>query len=173
MKAAEVDDPIKVAAQTIYRALIDTELTHVIGAGPWEHTATRAGLRNSRPRLLSTPAGDLELAIPRLRQGSFFPSLLERRRRVDQALYAVIIEAYLHGVSPARSTMWSRRWASIPASPSRRGRGLRRPGRRSRGVPGLLRRSLPTLYWRCCARCFRCPLHRPISFCRPRRDLGS
>ena len=39
------------------------------------------------------------MAIPKLRQGSFFPSLLERRRRVDQALFAVIMEAYLHGVS--------------------------------------------------------------------------
>src|SRR5829696_8999745 len=100
MKAADVDDRIRLAAQTIYQALIDAELTSVIGAGPWEHTPTRTGLRNgSRPRLLSTPAGDLELAIPNLRQGSFLPSLLERRRRVDQALYAVIMEAYLHGVS--------------------------------------------------------------------------
>ena len=57
-------------------------------------------MRNgSRPRVLSTAAGDLELAIPKLRTGSFFPSLLERRRRVDQALFAVIMEAYLHGVS--------------------------------------------------------------------------
>jgi putative transposase len=52
-----------------------------------------------RPRLLSTPAGDVELEIPKLRQGSFFPSLLERRRRIDRALYAVVIEAYVHGVS--------------------------------------------------------------------------
>jgi hypothetical protein len=48
---------------------------------------------------LTTPAGDLELRIPKLRSGSFFPSLLERRRRVDQALFAVVMEAYLHGVS--------------------------------------------------------------------------
>ena len=41
----------------------------------------------------------MELRIPKLRTGSFFPSLLERRRRVDQALFAVIMEAYLHGVS--------------------------------------------------------------------------
>ena len=39
------------------------------------------------------------MRIPKLRTGSFFPSLLERRRRVDQALFAVIMEAYLHGVS--------------------------------------------------------------------------
>ena len=39
------------------------------------------------------------MQIPKLRTGSFFPSLLERRRRIDQALYAVIMEAYVHGVS--------------------------------------------------------------------------
>jgi putative transposase len=50
-------------------------------------------------RTLSTTAGDLELRIPKLRTGSFFPSLLERRRRIDQALFAVVMEAYLHGVS--------------------------------------------------------------------------
>lgn len=44
-------------------------------------------------------AGDLEMRIPKLRTGSFFPSLLDRRRRIDQALFAVIIGAYLHGVS--------------------------------------------------------------------------
>jgi hypothetical protein len=48
---------------------------------------------------LTTTAGDLDLRIPKLRTGSFFPSLLERRRRVDQALFAVVMEAYLHGVS--------------------------------------------------------------------------
>src|SRR3954454_9614468 len=100
LKTAGVDDRVKVAAQTIYQALIDAELTSVIGAGPWEHSAERSGVRNGyRPRLLSTPAGDLELSISRLRTGSFFPSLLERRRRVDQALFAVVMEAYLHGVS--------------------------------------------------------------------------
>ena len=48
---------------------------------------------------MTTTAGDLNLRIPKLRAGSFFPALLERRRRVDQALYAVVMEAYLHGVS--------------------------------------------------------------------------
>jgi len=49
--------------------------------------------------VLATTAGDLELRIPKLRAGSFFPSLLARRRRVDQALFAVVMEAELHGVS--------------------------------------------------------------------------
>ena len=72
----------------------------VIGAGPHQRTPERLAQRNGhRPRLLATTAGDLELRIPKLRAGSFFPSLLERRRRVDQALFAVVMEAYLHGVS--------------------------------------------------------------------------
>src|SRR5215207_8349919 len=100
MKSAGVDERIRLAATTIYQALIDAELTSVIGAGPWEHTPERTAQRNGyRPRVLSTPAGDLELSIPKLRSGSFFPALLERRRRVDQALFAVVMEAYLHGVS--------------------------------------------------------------------------
>jgi putative transposase len=100
LRAAEVDDRIRQAAQTIYQALIEAELTAVIGAGPNERTETRTAQRNGhRPRTLTTTAGDLELRIPKLRAGSFFPSLLERRRRVDQALFAVVMQAYLEGVS--------------------------------------------------------------------------
>ncbi len=84
----------------MYQALIDAELTAVIGAGPWERVDGRLAQRNgSRPRTLTTPAGDLELRIPKLRSGTFFPSLLERRRRVDQALFAAIMQAYVEGVS--------------------------------------------------------------------------
>ena len=80
LKVAGVGDRVRHAAETIYQALIDAELTNVIGAGPWERTDQRNG---SRPRTLTTTAGDLELRIPKLRSGSFLPSLLERRRRVD------------------------------------------------------------------------------------------
>jgi transposase-like protein len=100
LKVAEVDDRIRQATETLYQALIEAEVTSVLGAGPHERTDTRTGQRNGhRPRILTTPAGDLDLRIPKLRAGSFFPSLLERRRRVDQALFAVVMEAYLHGVS--------------------------------------------------------------------------
>jgi transposase-like protein len=100
LKAADVSDRVRQAAETIYQALIEAELTAAIGAGPHERSDTRTGWRNGyRPRVLTTAAGDLELRIPKLRAGSFFPSLLERRRRVDQALFAVVMEAYLHGVS--------------------------------------------------------------------------
>ncbi len=100
LKAADVDDRVRAATETLYQALIEAELTAVIGAAPHERVETRTAQRNgSRPRTLTTTAGDLELRIPKLRVGSFFPSLLERRRRIDQALFAVVMEAYLHGVS--------------------------------------------------------------------------
>jgi putative transposase len=100
LKAADVGDRVRTAAETVYQALIEAELTDLIGAAPHERSAERTAQRNGhRTRTLTTTAGDLELRIPKLRTGSFFPSLLERRRRVDQALFAVVMEAYLHGVS--------------------------------------------------------------------------
>src|SRR3954463_8582231 len=100
LKGGDVEERVRQAATTIYQALIEAELTAVIGAGPHERTTERVAQRNGhRARTLTTTAGDLELRIPKLRTGSFFPSLLERRRRVDQALFAVVMEAYLHGVS--------------------------------------------------------------------------
>lgn len=80
--------------------LIDAELTTRIGAEPHQRTEARTNRRNgARSRVLSTPAGDVELAIPKVRTGSFFPSLLEPRRRVDRALWAVIATAYVTGTS--------------------------------------------------------------------------
>ena len=74
LTAAEVDDRIRQAAQTIYQALIEAELTSVIGAGPHERNPERLAQRNGhRARMLTTSAGDLELRIPKLRAGSFFP----------------------------------------------------------------------------------------------------
>jgi transposase-like protein len=100
LKGADLEDRIKAAATTIYQALIEAELSSVIGAGPHERTDARSAQRNGhRPKTITTTAGDLQLQIPKLRTGSFFPSLLERRRRVDQSLFAVIMEAYLHGTS--------------------------------------------------------------------------
>ncbi|MFT3851349.1 MAG: IS256 family transposase [Ilumatobacteraceae bacterium] len=80
--------------------LIEAELTATIGAAPGEHTPERTALRNGhRPKLVSTPAGDVEVGIPKLRTGSFFPELLEPRRRIDRALWAVIMTAYITGTS--------------------------------------------------------------------------
>jgi putative transposase len=100
LKLADVDDRIRSATEALHQALIEAELTATIGASPHERTENRTAQRNGhRSRTLTTSAGDLELRIPKLRAGSFFPSLLERRRRIDQALFAVVMEAYLHGVS--------------------------------------------------------------------------
>ncbi len=80
--------------------LIEAELTALIGAAPGERTPERVAQRNGhRSKLLSTPAGDIEVGIPKLRTGSFFPELLEPRRRVDRALWAVIMTAYITGTS--------------------------------------------------------------------------
>lgn len=80
--------------------LIEAELTTLIGAAPGERSPERTALLNGhRPKLLSTPAGDVEVGIPKLRTGSFFPELLEPRRRVDRALWAVIMTAYITGTS--------------------------------------------------------------------------
>ena len=74
LKAAEVDDRIRQAAETIYQALIEAELTAVIGAHPHQRTETRTGLRNGhRQRTITTTAGDLELTIPRCGPGRSFP----------------------------------------------------------------------------------------------------
>jgi putative transposase len=93
-------DFMREAMQLVLQALIELEATQTIGAARYERNENRSTHRNgSRSRLLSTKAGDVELQIPKLRQGSFFPSLLEPRRRIDRALWAVIMEAFIHGVS--------------------------------------------------------------------------
>ena len=93
-------DVIREGLALVLQALIDAEATQHIGARPYERSEQRTTHRNgSRSRLLSTKAGDVELRIPKLREGSFFPALLEPRRRIDRALLAVVMEAYVHGTS--------------------------------------------------------------------------
>jgi putative transposase len=93
-------DLVRELAQWALQQLIELEAAERIGADRWERDPGRVTHRNGhRPRVLSTKAGDLALGIPKLRKGSFFPEILEPRRRIDQALYAVVMEAYVHGVS--------------------------------------------------------------------------
>jgi putative transposase len=99
-RAGDGVDLIRESVRVVLQELIEAEAAEVIGAGRYERTDSRVTDRNgSRPRLLTTKAGDVALSIPKLRAGSFFPSVLEPRRRIDQALYAVVMEAYVHGVS--------------------------------------------------------------------------
>jgi len=80
--------------------LMEAEVAGRIGAELGERTPDRTTHRNGyRPRAWDTRVGELELAIPKLRQGSYFPSFLEPRRRAEQALVAVVQEAYVNGVS--------------------------------------------------------------------------
>jgi len=99
-RTGEGVDLVRDAVRLVMQELIEVEATEQIGAGRYERVESRVTERNgSRPRLVATQAGDIELKIPKLRKGTFFPSILEPRRRIDQALYAVVMEAYVAGVS--------------------------------------------------------------------------
>lgn len=99
-RSAEGIDLVRESVRLVLQELIEAEAASVIGARKYERTDGRVTERNGyRGRLMATQAGDIELRIPKLRQGSFFPEILQPRRRIDQALYAVVMEAYVAGVS--------------------------------------------------------------------------
>lgn len=82
------------------RELMEAEVAGQIGAGLNEKSAERVTHRNGyRERSWQTRAGEIALAIPRLRAGTYFPSFLEPRSRSEKALVAVVQEAYVNGVS--------------------------------------------------------------------------
>jgi putative transposase len=100
MRSADGGELMRRLLHTNLQALVDAEATAHIGAARHERTDTRTTQRNgSRDKVVSTTAGDLTVRIPKTRTGSFFPSLLAPRRRIDVALHAVVMEAYVHGVS--------------------------------------------------------------------------
>jgi transposase-like protein len=99
-KSGDGVDLIRDLVRLSLQELVEAEASGAIGAGRYERNGERVTERNGhRMRTLSTKAGDIEIGIPKLRKGSFFPSILEPRRRIDQALYAVVMEAYVKGVS--------------------------------------------------------------------------
>ncbi len=99
LQGADTDVLRRVLEQAMQR-LIEAEAATQIGAGPHERSVSRTTYRNGyRERILDTGSGRLELQIPKLRSGSFFPTLLEPRRRIDRALLAVVQEAYVLGIS--------------------------------------------------------------------------
>ena len=101
MAASSEPDVLREALRWTIGELMEADVTERLGAEPHERSAERTGYRNGhRPRLFDSRLGALELAIPRLRSGSYFPGwLLEPRRRAERALVAVIQEAYVKGVS--------------------------------------------------------------------------
>ena len=94
------EDLLRNAVQLFVRELMEAEVKTQVGAERFERTADRVTQRNGyRSRPWDTRVGTLELQIPKLRTGSYFPSWLEPRRRSEQALVSVVAEAYLKGVS--------------------------------------------------------------------------
>lgn len=93
-------DFLQQGLQTLSQMLMELEVEQKIGASKHERTPERKNYRNGhRPRTWKTRVGEIDLAIPKLRMGSYFPSLLEPRRPTERALLAVVQEAYLKGVS--------------------------------------------------------------------------
>ena len=93
-------DFLREGVRVLAQALMEIEVEQHVGAGRHERTEGRSGHRNGyRTRSWDTRAGTVELAVPRVRDSSYFPSLLEPRRRAERALSAVVQEAYVHGVS--------------------------------------------------------------------------
>jgi transposase-like protein len=94
-------DVLRESLLWVCQQLMEAEVSELVGAGRGERAPEeRLTHRNGyRPRPWHTRAGELELAIPKIRRGSYFPSFLEPRRRSEQALVAVIQEAYVAGVS--------------------------------------------------------------------------
>jgi putative transposase len=85
------------------QGVVDAEATAHIGAALHERSDTRTTQRNgTRDKLVTTGVGDLTVKIPKVRTGSFFPALLCPRRRIDVALHAVVMQAYVEGVSTRR-----------------------------------------------------------------------
>ena len=97
-------DLIREAVKAIAAEMMELEVSELIGAGHGERRPEdRATHRNGyRARRWDTRAGEIELQIPKLRQGSYFPGFLEPRRRSEQALLAVVQQAYVCGVSTRR-----------------------------------------------------------------------
>ena len=93
-------DFLRDGVRVLSQALMEVEVSQHLGAERHERTAERSGQRNGyREREWDTRVGTIGLRVPRVRDGSYFPTLLEPRKRSEQALVAVVREAYVHGVS--------------------------------------------------------------------------
>src|SRR5512133_3159279 len=99
----EHGDVIRESVRLVAPELMEAEVSELIGAAHGERTEDRATHRTGyRPRRWDTRAGEIELQIPRIRQGSYFPSFLQPRKRSEQALVSVVQQAYVCGVSTRR-----------------------------------------------------------------------
>ena len=93
-------DVLREGIRVLAQALMESEVAGLIGAERHERTGERTAYRNgSRTRTWDARVGTIELAIPKIKPGTYFPSLLQPRRRAEHALLALVQEAYVHGVS--------------------------------------------------------------------------
>ena len=93
-------DALREGVRVLAQAVMETEVSSQIGAAPYERSSERVAYRNGyRSRRWDTRVGTIELKIPKVTAGAYFPSLLEPRRRAEKALQAVVVEAYVKGVS--------------------------------------------------------------------------
>jgi transposase-like protein len=93
-------DFLRESVRNLSQALMELEVEEHVGASRHERSPERTGQRNGyRNRSWDTRVGSVELEVPRVRDGSYFPSLLEPRRKAERALSAVVQEAYVQGVS--------------------------------------------------------------------------
>ena len=96
-------DFLRTVAEAVLQLLMEADVEGLIGAGRYERSGERTTWRNGhRERVLDTRLGSLQLRIPKLRQGSYFPPFLEARKVSEKALIAVIQEAWIGGVSTRR-----------------------------------------------------------------------
>src|SRR5579864_2882161 len=96
-------DFLRSVAEAVLQLLMETDVDGLIGAGRYERSGERTTWRNGhRDRVLDARLGSLQLRIPKLRQGSYFPPFLEARKVSEKALIGVIQEAWIDGVSTRR-----------------------------------------------------------------------
>src|SRR5258706_6642634 len=101
--AAASPDVLREMVRAFAQQMMNAEVDQVCGAGYGEVSAERVNSRNGyRRREWDTRAGTIELAIPKLREGSYYPAFLEHRRRAERALASVVATSYLLGVSTRR-----------------------------------------------------------------------
>jgi len=94
------DDFLREGIRVLIQAVIEAEVAQRIGAERYERSPERVTQRNGyRERPYQTRVGELTLQVPKLREGSYFPSFLEPRRKAEKALLAVVQSAYVEGVS--------------------------------------------------------------------------
>src|SRR5579884_3920893 len=96
-------DFLREGVQVLAQAVMEAEVAEHLGAERYERTPDRSGQRNGyRERQWDTRVGSISLQVPRVRDGSYYPTLLEPRRRAERALLGVVQEAYVQGVSTRR-----------------------------------------------------------------------